>query len=458
MAIQDVTPKLSAPQAADELAAPAPAQEPPPISDTGRAARVGLWALGVGFGGFLFWAALAPLDEGVPTHGMVAIDTKRKSVQHLTGGIIKEVMAREGKVVKEGEVLLRLDEATARANYETVRQRYLGLRAMQGRLLAEQESRSRIVFHPDLLAARSDPLIGHQMQTQEQLFRARQEALRADLQGIEESIQGQQAQLQAYESMLASRRSQLALLTEELTSTRDLVKEGYAPRNRQLELERMAAESNASIADLLGNSTRARRSIAELRQRVIVRQQEYRKEVEAQLAEVSRDVLAEAEKFVAVTADMGRLEIKAPVAGQVVGLAVQTVGGVVQPGQKLMDIVPEDQALLLEAQVAPNLIDKVHSGLPADIRFSSFAHSPQLVVEGKVVSISGDLLTDPQNPQLSYYLARVGVTPEGFKTLGQRQMQPGMPAEIIIKTGERSLLTYLLHPLTKRLAASMKEE
>ena len=431
---------------------------PVAAAEARRAGRIGLWALAIGFGGFLLWAGLAPLDEGVPSQGTVAIDTKRKAVQHLSGGIIKEVLVREGQVVQEGEVVIRLDEAVARANFEAVRQRYLGLRAMQGRLLAEQRRANAVSFHPDLKAAQSDPLIRQQMVTQEQLFRARQEALRADLQSIEESVQGLQAQLTAYETMLVSRRSQLALLEEELSNTRGMVKEGYAPRNRQLELERMVADSNASIADLIGNTVRARRSIGELRQRVIVRQQEYRKEVEAQLAEVTREVLGDAEKFVAVKADMERLEIKAPVAGQVVGLAVQTVGGVIQPGQKLMDVVPVDQALLLEAHVAPNLIDKVHAGLPVDIRFSSFAHSPQLVVQGKVVSVSGDLLSDPQNPQISYYLARVGVTPEGVKTLGARQMQPGMPAEIIIKTGERSMLTYLLHPLTKRLAASMKEE
>ena len=458
MAIQDVSPKRPSPEVGGALAAPAAAPESPSASDTKSPARIGLWALGLGFGGFLLWAARAPLDEGVPSQGMVAIDTKRKAVQHLSGGIIKEVLVREGQVVQEGEVVIRLDEAVARANFEAVRQRYLGLRAMQGRLLAEQRRANAVSFHPDLKAAQSDPLIRQQMVTQEQLFRARQEALRADLQSIEESVQGLQAQLTAYETMLVSRRSQLALLEEELSNTRGMVKEGYAPRNRQLELERMVADSNASIADLIGNTVRARRSIGELRQRVIVRQQEYRKEVEAQLAEVTREVLGDAEKFVAVKADMERLEIKAPVAGQVVGLAVQTVGGVIQPGQKLMDVVPVDQALLLEAHVAPNLIDKVHAGLPVDIRFSSFAHSPQLVVQGKVVSVSGDLLSDPQNPQISYYLARVGVTPEGVKTLGARQMQPGMPAEIIIKTGERSMLTYLLHPLTKRLAASMKEE
>ena len=458
MAIQDVSPKLPSPAAGGALTTPSAPQDSPSLSDSGRAARVGLWALGVGFGGFLLWAALAPLDEGVPSQGMVAIDTKRKAVQHLSGGIVKEVLVREGQVVKEGEVVIRLDEAVARANFEGVRQRYLGLRAVQGRLLAEQGRMSAVTFHPDLKAAQSDPLILQQMVIQQQLFRARQESLRADLQGIEESLEGSQAQLRAYETVLVSRRSQLALLSEELANTRSMVTEGYAPRNRQLELERMVAESNATIADLLGNMNRTRRAMAELRQRVIVRQQEYRKEVETQLGEVTREVLSDAEKFVAVKADLERLEIKAPVAGQVVGLTVQTVGGVVQPGQKLMDVVPVDQALLLEAHVAPNLIDKVHAGLPVDIRFSSFAHSPQLVVQGTVVSVSGDLLSDPQNPQVSYYLARVGVTPEGVKTLGPRQMQPGMPAEVIIKTGERSVLTYLLHPLTKRLAASMKEE
>jgi protease secretion system membrane fusion protein len=220
----------------------------------------------------------------------------------------------------------------------------------------------------------------------------------------------------------------------------------------------MLAESNASIADLTGNSLRISRQVAELMQRSVARKQEYRKEVESQLADVTREVQSDAEKFVAVTADLDRMEIKAPAAGQVVGLSVQTVGAVLQPGQKLLDVVPDNQTLLLEAHIPPHLIDKMQQGLLTDVRFNTFANSPQLVVEGKVISVSGDLMSDPQNPQMSYFLARVQVTPEGMKTLGTRQMQPGMPAEIVIKTGERSMLTYLLHPLLKRMASSMKEE
>jgi len=427
-------------------------------SDTRAVSRAGLWVLGLGFGGFLLWAAFAPLDEGVPTQGMVTIDTKRKTVQHLSGGIVKEVLVHEGQQVKEGEPLLRLDAAVARANYESVRQRYLGYRAMQSRLFAEQAGSAAIDFHPDVKVAMSDPLIKQQIVTQQQLIQARRAALAADLQGIEENIQGLKEQLGSYQNILVQRRNQLSLLNEELNNVRGMVKEGYAPRNRQLELERMVAESNASIADLVGNSLRVNRQVAELGQRSMARKQEYRKEIESQLADITREAQSDAEKFVAVTADLDRMEIKSPANGQVVGLAVQTVGAVLQPGQKLLDVVPDNQTLLLEAQIPPHLIDKVQTGLPADIRFSSFAHSPQLVLEGKILSISGDLLSDPKAPQYSYYLARVQVTPAGMKTLGQRQMQPGMPVEIVIKTGERSLLTYLIHPLTKRMAASLKEE
>jgi protease secretion system membrane fusion protein len=304
----------------------------------------------------------------------------------------------------------------------------------------------------------NDPLIKQQVSTQQQLIQARQGALAADLQGLEENMQGLKEQLGSYQNVLVQRRNQLSLLTEELNNTRAMVKEGYAPRNRQLELERMLAESNASIADLTGNSLRISRQVAELTQRSVARKQEYRKEVESQLADVTREVQSDAEKFVAVTADLDRMEIKAPAAGQVVGLSVQTVGAVLQPGQRLLDVVPDNQTLLLEAHIPPHLIDKMQQGLLTDVRFNTFAHSPQLVVEGKVISVSGDLMSDPQNPQMSYFLARVQVTPEGMKTLGTRQMQPGMPAEIVIKTGERSMLTYLLNPLLKRVAASLKEE
>lgn len=428
-------------------------------SDTRGIARKGLLVLALGLGGFCLWAAVAPLDEGVPTAGTVVIDTKRKAVQHLVGGIVDEVLVREGQMVEKDQVLMRLDDAVSRANFESIRQRYLGLSAMQVRLLAEQAGAKTLKFGEDLVsAAAADPFMAAQITNQRQLFQSRRQALAADLAEMDAAMESVATQRDAAKTMLKQRESQLASLQEELRSLRGLVKDGYAPRNRLLELERALADVMANKANLDGNILNAVSSTKQLRQRKLARQSEYRKEVETQLADVSREVQADAEKFKVQVADLKRVAIRSPAAGQVVGLAVQTVGAVVQSGQKLMDIVPEQQTLMVEARIAPHLIDKVHSGLVADIRFNTFAHSPQLVVPGEVVSVSGDLLADQGAQSMPYFLARLQVTPEGMKKLGSRQMQAGMPAEVVIKTGSRTMLTYLLSPLLKRMATSLKEE
>ncbi len=443
---------------------PSPRANPPagpddasPADSAARITRIGLGLSALGLAAALAWAAFAPLDEGVPAAGSVVVDTKRKAVQHATGGIVRQVLVGEGSVVTEGQPLLRLDDAAARANHEAARQRYFSLRAMEARLVAERDGRAEMAPHPDLKATLSDPVVQAQWQTQLQLLRSRRTAQAAELAGIEQGRQTQQAAIDAYRAVQESRRHQLALLQDELQQTRGLVQEGYAPRNRQLELERMVAESRAALAELEGNILRSRSTIAELSQRALQRQGEYRKEVSAELADVLREVDADAEKLKAAREEFERAEIRAPAAGQVVGLAVQTLGAVVQPAQKIADVVPAGEALLLEARVPPHLIDRVREGLPVDVRFSGFAHSPQLVVDASVKSVSADALTDPVSQQ-SYYLARVAVTPAGRKTLGERQLQPGMPVEVVFRTGERSLVTYLLHPLVKRLSASMKEE
>lgn len=425
--------------------------------DTGRPVRIGLTVLVLGLGGFLTWAALAPLDEGVPAPGMVTIDTKRKPVQHPAGGIVREVEVREGQQVKAGDILMRLDDVEARATYESLRQHYLTLRATEGRLAAEKDGATRVTFHNDLHQAASDPWVITKMADQEQLFQSRRSALQAELEGLTEGILGREAQLQGHMGMLDSRKRQLELLREELKGVADMVREGYLPRSRQMDLERSVAETTGFIADLHGQIASTKRSIAELKLRAGQRTLEYRKEVETQLAEIRREVEADADKVRAAGDILARIAIRAPAEGQVVGLAVQTVGAVISPGQKLMDIVPGDEPLLLETRVQPHMIDRVRPGLEADVRFSAFAHSPQLVVTSKVVSVSADLLTDPQTGE-AFYLARVEITPEGMQQLGNRQLQPGMPAEVIFRTGERTVLTYLLHPLTKRIAAAMTEE
>jgi protease secretion system membrane fusion protein len=291
------------------------------------------------------------------------------------------------------------------------------------------------------------------------LFQSRRASLRSELAGIDESIAGQEATLAGLKLQIESRKIQIQKQNEQLKNMAELAADGYVPRNQVLTLEQSQAELNSILADLNGSKLRTERAIAELNLRKTQRLMDGAKDTASQLADVRRDVQAGREKLEAITGELNRVKIKAPVDGQVVGLAVASIGGVAGAGQKLMDIVPKEEGVVLEARIPTNVIDRVRPNDPVAVRFSAFARSPQLVVDAKIDSISGDVVTE-QTPAgtSSYYLARVSLTEDGVKKLGDRHLQPGMSAEVLIKTGERSLLTYLMHPLTKRIAAAMKEE
>jgi len=428
-------------------------------ADTRAVIRLGIWTLIVGFGAFLLWAAFAPLDEGVPVPAVVSIETKRKTIQHLSGGIVEKVVVREGQQVKAGDLLVELNEGTTRANFEAIRQNYMAQRAAESRLLAEVSGHAKIDFHADLKVAEKDPVIQQHITTQTQLFEARKAALASELSAFKENIAALNAQLAGIDQQLQSRKLQADKQAEQLKNLRELANEGYAPKNTVLQMEQTQAELRAMLADLKANRLKTQRSIAEMSMREAQRKQEALKESAAQLAEVRKEVQAGREKLEASGDELARVKITAPVDGQVVGISIASVGGVVTPGQKLMDIVPDAEGVLLDAKIQPQMIDRLRPGDKADVRFSAFAHTPQLVVEAVVKSISKDAVTEiTAMGNVAYYTARVQITPEGLKQLGQHNLQAGMPAEVLIKTGERSLLTYLFHPLLKRVAGAMTEE
>jgi len=428
-------------------------------TDTRRTTMIGLLAIVIGFGGFLLWAAYAPLDEGVPAQALVTIDTKRKAIQHLSGGIVERVAVREGQTVKAGDTLVVLNDGSVRANYESIRQNYMAQRAAESRLAAEMEGHANIQFHRDLVAAGGDPMVDQHVLTQRRVFESRRSALTSELASIDESIAGQEAVIAGLRLQIESRQLQLQKQSEQQKNISDLAEAGYVPRNQALQLEQAQAELKAVLAELNASKLRTERAIAELKLRRSQRMMEASKESATQLAEVRREVQAGRERLDAIGAELGRVRIKSPVSGQVVGLSIASVGGVIAPGQKLMDIVPKEESVVLEARIPTHIIDRIHVGDQVAVRFTAFAHSPQLVANAAISSLSGDVVTE-QTPigNASYYLARVNLTEEGIKTLGSRQLQPGMGAEVLVKTGTRSLLTYVLHPLTKRIAASMKEE
>ena len=429
------------------------------FSNTDQPIRMGFWVLIVGFGCFMLWTAFAPLDEGVSAAASVSIESKRKTIQHMSGGVVHSVLVKEGQMVKAGDVLVELDEGVSKANFEAVRQNYMGQRASESRLLAEQSGADRINFHSDLMTSATDPLVLQHMQSQTLLFQSRKAALQAEMQAGEENLGGLKAQFESTTSMLENRKNQAALQEQQIKAVKELSLEGYAPKNQVLQLEQSQSELRSLMADLQGNLNRIQRSMAEVHQRLAQRKQEYLKEVSQQLADVRREVQSGQDKLKAVTEELARTQVKSPVDGQVVGMQVSSIGGVVTPGQRLMDVVPNGEALVVDAKIPPHIIDKVFAGEAVEVRFSTFANSPQLVLDAKLVSVSKDVISEQTAMGVqSYYLARAAINEEGMKTLGKRVLQPGMPAEVLIKTGERSLLTYLLHPLTKRIAASMKEE
>lgn len=443
------------------VAAAAAAPDPDDLlaGDTQRPIRLGFWVLVVGFGSLVAWASLAPLDEGVSAPATVVIETRRRAIQHMTGGVIKKLLVKEGQLVQQDEVLVELEDASAQANFESVRQNYLAQRAAEGRLLAEQTDKLRIEFHRDLLAGSNDPFVQQHMQTQTQLFVARRATLEAELSGLRAQTAGLEAQTTGYASMLDSRKTQALSQTEELKNVQELAAAGYAPRNQLLRMEQSQSELVSVIADVQANLLRARQSIDELKSRGAQLRHIYHREAGSALAEVRREVQAGQDKLKAMSDELARIQVRAPVAGQVVALMVSAVGGVVTPGQRMLDIVPKNEALVLDAKIPPAVIDRVHVGDAADVRFSAFANSPQLVLNARLISVSGDAITEQQGAvTLNYYLGRAEVTPEGLAKLGGRVMRPGMPAEVLIKSGERTLLTYLLHPLSKRVASAMKEE
>lgn len=413
-------------------------------NDTAWSIRVGMLILLVGFGGFMLWATLAPLDEGVPAPGMVMVEGKRKTIQHLAGGIVKELNVKEAQLVKTGDILLRLDDTLTRSNYDAALQTYYALLAEEARLRAEQAQAREIRFPEALLNATEAPERAREhMLAQAGLFNARRTAYQGELAVLEETTTSQ-------EELAKGLLEQIGYLKPQLEGMRDLAKEGYLPRNKQLEMERQ-------FADLQANAARAKSVVAASRLNLIQHRNEYRKEVDTKRADAMKELANYAERVRSAREELNRTVVTAPADGSITGLMVHTIGSAIGSGQKLMDIVPIGDGLILEIQVPAHLIDRLQAGMPADITFQSFVNLPNLVIEGQLISISADIIAD-SNPNLPpYFLGRVAVTSEGMKQLGKHQMQPGMPASVVVKTGSRSLIDYLLKPLKRRIAQSLTE-
>ncbi|MDH0647029.1 HlyD family type I secretion periplasmic adaptor subunit [Pseudomonas sp. GD03858] len=434
------------------------AQNVQPLRDDARGpARAGRWLVLVGLGGFLLWGALAPLDKGVPVSGNVVVAGSRQAVQHPTGGVIEQLLVRDGDQVHAGQVLLRMDATQAEAQQGSLRVQYVNARAGEARLLAERDGRSVIDFPAILREQAATPWVATALEAQRQLLASRGQALRLELDGLGESIAGAEASLLGLQGSLASKQVQRDALDEQLGGLRELARDGYIPRNRLLDSERLLAQVNGSIAEDMGSIGRTRRQVQELKLRIGQRHQEFQNDVRQQLSELQASAEDLDNRLRSAGFELAHTQVRAPVSGTVVGLSVFTNGGVIARGQQLMEIVPSDAPLLVDARASVELVDRLRPGLPVELLFAAFNQSTTPRVPGEVTLVSADRLLDDKTQQ-PYYQVRIKVSEQGLRQLAGLDIRPGMPVEAFVRTGERSLLNYLFKPLLDRVHVALAEE
>ncbi len=426
--------------------------------DDRKTVRRGLALVLVAFGGFLLWAWLAPLDAGVVASATVKVSSNRKSIEHLTGGSVEAILVREGDSVSEGQPLVRLDATEARAEQGVIGAQYLAARTMENRLEAERDDREQVAFDAGLSERLGDSAeLAAALDLQRRLFATRRTSRAGEVSILQESLDSAENQAKGLQQIYAARAAQLRFLQQELDGARQLAAEGYIPRNRMLELERSAAELNAAQAENQNELARIRGQAAELRLRIRQHDHDYRKEIQAQLADVRKERSALADRLQALDYQVRHTVIRAPIDGMVQGLNIATIGGVIQPGARIMEIVPANEPLQIDAMLPVQVIDRMEPGLPVSIAFPAFNHAQTPSIPGRVLTVSADRLIDEESRQ-PFYLAQIEVTTEGMAMLGANRIRAGMPASVTIRTGERNLLSYLLKPLLDRVASSFKEQ
>lgn len=426
-------------------------------TDETSLARLGWLIVLAGIGGFLLWASIAPLDKGVPLSGSVMVATNRKAVQHQTGGIVDEILVKEGDFVRAGQALVRMNDTQVKAQAEVTRAQLITARAVEARLIAELDNRTDIDFPVFLLTAMDDPRVASVVALQRQLFASRRSVLEHDLAALTENIAGLTVQLQGLESSRASKKQQLVFLKEQIDNLQELANEGFFPRNRVLELERTRAQLTGDISEDDGNIGRIQRQITELTLRRTQRVEEYLQDARQQLTDIQQEAEALSSRLIAQDFELANVWVKAPVDGIVVGINIFTHGGVISPGFRMMDIVPSEDMLIIEGQVPVHLIDKVHAGLDVDLIFTAFNQNKTPHIAGEVTQVSADRLID-EHTGIPYYQLKARVKPESMPLLSKHQIRAGMPVEIFVKTGERSLINYLLKPILDRLHTSLGED
>lgn len=452
------------------LSPPAPIEQKPPpradavidgrADDAGRFTRMGwVWAAAV-FGGLLLWSILAPINSAVIAPGQLSVETNRKTIQHLEGGVIRKIHVKEGQAVKAGALLIELDDTVTRSNVDLLTAQLAEGVARLARLYAERDGLPEIP--EDSLAfklAMSDIDYSANLESQKGLLTAREATKTTQIALLGERMVQQTKRMEGYQTQLKSLRAQSRLIGEELDGVKRLNAEGFAPMTRVRELERAKEAISGQQGQLTAASAESESVISEAKLEVERLKQESREDAISESQDLEVQIAGLTERRTAALDALRRSEIRAPENGVVLGLIVHTVGGVITPGSPVMDIVPEGDSLLVAARIAPRDVDKVKPGQEAVMRFSALNMRTTPEAIGSVRQVSADNLVDKQSG-IPYFLVLIDLpSAEKLKPILKGQiLQPGMPVESFIQTGARPAISYLLKPLTDAFSRSMREE
>jgi len=431
-----------------------------PIDETGEATRIvrtGMVIVLVFLGGFFVWGALSPIRTAVIAEGIIKIDTKRKTIQHFDGGIIKEILVREGQFVEQGQVLLVLGDADKRSALTILQDQLSAALAKEARLLAEKDFSSSVSF-PTELARSKDDKVRHLLQNEDALFLTKKKSLDEQVAILRTEIGHAKQQLENLQAQITVANENIHFKEQRVAAAEALSTRQYIGKTQLLELKEGLAEKQEQRNQLMANLSALRQNQAELELRIISLRNEYAKLADDELKETKKAIYELQEKIPPAQLALARSRVVAPISGQVIDLKVSTVGGVVIPGSPLMDLVPRERELIVEVKIQTQDIDLVHIGQRADVQLLAYNNKSMPHVEGEVVYVSGDALQNQQDPSQYYYLAHVRIAPEALEDFPDVHLAPGMPASAYIQTKPKTFFEILAKPVTDVVSRGLRRD
>ena len=430
--------------------------EVPAVPQARRDIRIGgliTLAFCLGFG---LWAWLAPLATATMATGMLIVEGNRRTLQHLEGGILREFLVREGAQVQEGDVLIRLDDTQSSSASQALRGIVDGFRALDARLSAERAGSERIEFPKDLLDRRDEPAVAEILAGQEAIFTSRRVSLEGQASILAQRIEQLRAEIRSYQAQMRSQEEQLGFIRAEIEDVRGLVERGLERRPRLLALQRTASQLVGTRDQQSGLIARAEQQIGEAQLQLLQLRNQRLTEVATEQRDL-RQRLAETQERLRAAADVQeRRDVVAPFAGIVTNLRFHTVGGVVRPGEPLLDLVPRAEGLVVEVRILPQDIQHVAPGMKAEVRLTALKQRVTPLVHGEVYYVAADTDSYPQT-MLSYYRARVRIDLDQFGILHGVVLAPGMPADVMVRGFDRNFLSYFTQPIRESFNRAFRE-